>query len=57
MGVQGARELIMRRRAGEPQRLLKDRKHSGLKDKARMSHEEGEHAVVGSGSAQLPVRI
>ena len=57
MGVQGAREL-MRRRAGEPQRLLKDRKHSGLlKDEARMSHEEGEHAVMGSGSAQLPVRI
>jgi hypothetical protein len=56
MGVQGAREL-MRRRAGEPQRLLKNRKHSGLKDKARMSHEEGEHAVMGGGSAQLPVRI
>ena len=57
MGVQGARELV-RRRAGEPQRCLKDRINGGLNDEARMSHkEEGEHAVMGGGSAQLPVRI
>ena len=56
MGVQGARELV-RRRAGEPQRCLKDRINGGLNDEARMSHKEGEHAVMGGGSAQLPVRI
>ena len=56
MGVQGARELV-RRRAGEPQRCLKDRINSGLEDKTRMSHKEGEHAVVRRGSAQLPIRI
>ena len=56
MGVQGARELV-RRRAGEPQRRLKDRINGGLNDEARMSHKEWEHAVMGGGSAQLPVRI
>ena len=56
MGVQGARELV-RRRAGEPQRCLKDCINSGLEDKARMSHKEGEHAVMGGSGAQLPVRV
>ena len=55
VGVQGARKFVCRC-AGEPKRCLKDCVNSGLEDEARVSHKEWEHAVMGVGSAQLPVR-
>ena len=56
MGIQGACKFVCCR-AGEPKRCLKDCVNSGLEDEARVSHKEGEHAVVRRGSAQLPIRI